>query len=347
VPVYEDRARLSETYFVERASRVDETSPRDHVGTMESPEWPLAGSAAPPSSASSPQAPGQTEETATSAAETELRAGQDSPNLTELRSRVAVLEAEHARLLAGYAGIMESEIARLRSVDLSAGSIQAAEPRYEPITPSYLGRALVAIENDLANMDTSIAIGDEAAARRSKVMAAQRGCSVLKRLCDDDDFNQILLKMQVETITQQEPGINSRISETPPPGQAAFRELEIQLLELAGLPELLAIKHVDNAIAAYWSNSTGSLDRMRNPMIFLSDLRRLRDVSCQTAELLSRGLRQEQSRQRWKKLLTYGLGGTVIVVANSIGTALLGPGGVAASAAIGSAAVGVAASSVP
>jgi hypothetical protein len=112
----------------------------------------------------------------------EPSAGEVSSDLTELRSRVIALETEHARLLAGYAEVMESEIARLRSVNLSAVSDLDTEPRREPLTPSYLGRALTAIENDLANMETSIATGDEAAARRSKVMAAQRSCSILGRL---------------------------------------------------------------------------------------------------------------------------------------------------------------------
>jgi hypothetical protein len=105
----------------------------------------------------------------------------------------------------------------------------------------------------------------------------------------------------------------------------------------------LAQTHVDQAIAAYQENQTAAYDLMRNPMKFLDDLRQLRDLSCQTADLLSQGIRREQSRQRWKKILTFGLGGTVIVVVNSVGTAVLGPIGVAASGAIGSAAVGVAA----
>jgi hypothetical protein len=83
--------------------------------------------------------------------------------------------------------------------------------------------------------------------------------------------------MQVN-VARQQPLIASHISGTPGE-QAPFRELEIQLLELAGLPETLAIKHVDNVLAAYGLT------------------------------LLA----------RWT--VTYGLGGTVIVIANSIGTA--------------------------
>lgn len=310
---------------------------------MESPQQPPAGSQT-PQPAPRLGASAQAGTTAACGGETELGAAEVRSDLTELRSRVVALETEHARLLAGYAEVMESEIARLRLVNVSAVSGLEAEPRREPLTPSYLARALTAIENDLANMETFLATGDEAAARRSKVMAAQRSCSVLRRLCDDDDFNQVLLTMQAN-VTPQEPDIASHISGTPG-NPSSFREFEIQLLELAGLPEILAVKHVDNAVAAYWADSTSSVNRMQNPMIFMGDLRRLRDVSCQSADLLSQGLRQDQSRQRWKKLLTYGLGGTVIVVANSIGTALLGPVGVAASGVIGSAAVGAAVSSL-
>jgi hypothetical protein len=123
----------------------------------------------------------------------------------------------------------------------------------------------------------------------------------------------------------------------------SFRDNEIQLLQVAGLPEILAHEHVDAAIAAYNTSPDSALHRLQTPMLMLSDLRRLRDASCQTADLLSSGIRQQQSRQRWKKILTFGLGGTLIVTVNSIGTALLGPPGVAASGAIGSAALGVAA----
>jgi hypothetical protein len=324
------------------AEYIDKTLLQGHVVLMGSPERPRTGTPPHPSSSGASAQAG--EAAAAGGGKTEPSAGEASSNLTELRSRVVALEIEHARLLAGYAEVMESDITRLRSINMPTVLGLEVEPLSEPLTPSYLGRALTAIENDLANMETSIAIGDDAAARRSKVMAAKRSCLVLGRLCDDDDFNQVLLTMQT-SVAQQETLIFSHIS-SKPGDQAPFRELEIQLLELAGLPNILAIKHVDSALAAYWTDPASSLTRMQNPMIFMRDLRRLRDVSCQAADLLSEGLRQEQSRQRWKKLLTYGLGGTLIVIANSIGTALLGPVGVAASGALGSAAVGAAVSSL-
>ena len=236
---------------------------------------------------------------------------------------------------------MENEIARLRSIDLQAFSGQPAEPRGELLTPPYLTGALTAIEDHLADMERFAATGEEAAARQAKLAAAMRACSVLKRLCDDDGFHQTLITMQEHGTQQTDNSIQNHISGKA--GQASFRDVEVQLLQLSGLPEHLAQTHVDEAIAAYWANPTGAVTRMRNPMTFLDDLRQLRDASCQSADLLAQGIRRRQSRQRWKKLLTFGLGGTVIVVANGAGTALLGPIGVAASGAIGSAAVGVAA----
>lgn len=91
-------------------------------------------------------------------------------NLAELRARVAALEAEQARLLAGYAANLESEVARLRSVGPQVIPGYAAEPRSEPLTPPYLGRALVAIDDHMAAMETFAAAGNYDAARQSKLV---------------------------------------------------------------------------------------------------------------------------------------------------------------------------------
>ena len=159
-------------------------------------------------------------------------------------------------------------------------------------------------------------------------------------LCDDDDFIQTLMVM-AKHANDPTNNVLEYLSKTSN-FRSGFRENEVQLLQVAGLPQVLSREHVDAAIAAYDSSPTTALDRLQNPMALLSDLRRLRDASCQTADLLSSGIRQQQSRQRWKKILAFGLGGTMIVAVNSIGTALLGPPGAAAPGAIGSAAVGVA-----
>jgi hypothetical protein len=213
-----------------------------------------------------------------------------------------------------------------------------AESRLPPLT---LGRALVAIEDHLADMERFAATGDDAAARESKIAAVLRACSTLRRLCDYDDFYHVLSTMQ-EHVMNQANSIPGQVSGPGTVGYGTFRDVEVQLLQLAGLPGVLAQTHVDAAITAYQENPTGAQDRLRNPMTFLGDLRQMRDTTCLTADLLSQGIRQERSRQRWKKLLTFGLGGTLIVAVNSVGTVLLGPAGVAASGAIGSAAVGIA-----
>jgi hypothetical protein len=309
---------------------------------MESSNQPYEQSAAPIDPSAGSQAGGQGIRTSAASAgaesDPESAGGRD---LSELRARVAALEAEQARLLAGYATSLETEVARLRSIGPQVTPGEAAERRGKPLTPPYLGRALVAIEDHLADMETFAAAGNYEAARQSKLAAAARGCSTLRRLCDDDDFHKVLMTMQ-EQLTQlggQEKSISDWISGTSP----SFRDLEVELLELAGLPLVLAQTHVDQAIAAFQADQTAAYNLMRNPMKFLGDLRQLRDLSCQTADLLSQGIHREQSRRRWKKILTFGLGGTLIVVVNGISTAVLGPIGVAASGAMGSAAVGVAA----
>lgn len=268
--------------------------------------------------------------------------GKIALELAQLRSRVAALEADYAQALQARALNLETEIARLHSAPQPGAWAEVAERR-EQLTPAYVGRALVAVEDHVADMDRFAAVGDDEAARRSKVAAASRACSVLKRLCDDSDFHRILGTMQVQVTTQENnisPVVNGYLPDRKI--SASFRDAEIELLQLAGLPKLLAQLQVDSAVAAFSSETADWQDRIKNPMTFLADLRQLRDASCLSADLLAQGIRHERSRERWRKILTFGLGGTLIVVANGVGTVLLGPVGVAASGAIGSAAIGVA-----
>lgn len=256
--------------------------------------------------------------------------------LAALRCRVAALETEQARLLARYAADLESENARLRSGSGATGTT-APDTAVERLSAPYIGRALVAVENHLAEMERWAALGNDVAASQSKVAAATRACQALRRICDDQGFVEVLMFMQ--SHAEKHP---ADVAPTLSDPTGRFKEQEVEILQLAGLTRLLAQQHVDAAMDAYNTDSGGAMERVQNPMLFLTDLRKLRDASCLTADLLSQGLQQQQSRQRWKKILTFGLGGTAIVVANGVGTALLGPGGVAASGAIGSAAVGVA-----
>jgi hypothetical protein len=262
--------------------------------------------------------------------ETDQQAGaEQAVQLTDLRNRVAELEVE---------------VARLRP---EAGATPRAMPRSRqiPLTPPYVARAVVAVEDHLQDMERFAATGDEIAAQQAKVAAATRCCVTLRRLCDDDDFLQMLVAMRKHleelrssnTSGSIEGDIQDQISTQP------FRDTEVQLLQLSGLPESSARNHVDTAITAYIKNPASALERLADPMAFLSELRKLRDSSCLTAELLSQSIRQQQTRQRLKKLLTFGLSGTLIVIVNGVGTAVLGPVGVAASQALGSAALGVAA----
>jgi hypothetical protein len=263
----------------------------------------------------------------------------DAAELAELRRSIASIEVE---------------VAQLRPA-LQATSRQAVTSRQVPLTPPYVARAVIAVEDHLADMERFAETGDEMAAQQAKVAAAMRCCGTLRRLCDDDDFLEMLVtmgryaRMPDSTVDAgnllpateldaagREPEISDRIR------RPQFRETEIQLLQLAGLPEILAQTHIDMAITEYQEHPFRALIRLQDPMTFLHDLRQLRDASCLTADSLSQSLRERRTRQRLKKLLTFGLSGILIVTANGIGTAILGPGGAAASGAIGSAAVGIA-----
>jgi hypothetical protein len=106
---------------------------------METSQEPTKGPAPSRSSPASSEASAQAEQTAACGGRAESGAGSHSPEITALRDRVAALEAEHARLLAGYAANMESEIARLRSFTPQSISAEASELRRKPLAPPTSG----------------------------------------------------------------------------------------------------------------------------------------------------------------------------------------------------------------
>ena len=277
------------------------------------------------------------------------------PEETSVRGEPARLDELSTRVCE-----LELEIARLRPASSGTARSEPADSRLLPLSPPYIARAVVAVEGHLADMDRFAATGREIEAQQSKVAAAMRCCSALRRLCDDDEFLQILMRME-DLTSRREHGqdlvddnilaeIEDIISDRRPVSNMyrngtednTFHALEVQILQIAGLPQIIAETHVSEAINAYHRDPIRAIQRLRNPMSFLSSLRTLREASCLSADFLAQSVRQEQTRQRSRQLLTFGLGGTLIVVANSIATALLGPAGAAASGAVGSAAVGVA-----
>src|SRR5579871_3236204 len=111
--------------------------------------------------------------------------------LTDLSKRVTELEIEIARL----------------QPETQAAPEESLRFRQLPLTPPYVSRAVVAVEDHLADMERFAATGDEAAAQKAKVAAAMRCCSTLRRLCDDDDFLQMLVTMKnrVERLSSDRP----------------------------------------------------------------------------------------------------------------------------------------------
>jgi hypothetical protein len=267
-----------------------------------------------------------------------------------LRARVVELEVENVRLLERYAASLEVENQRMRD---AVGTLAASGPdlgetaevtvddaRPMPLTAATLARDLTRVEDQLAVVDRLVTLGDNRGAAKARVAAATLACRAFARVCDDADFRQRMFELQAHA-SQLPPGgpVLSELSTE----FSDFRGAEVALLELTGLTRELADRHVDAAIAAFDGGRSQVPGRRRDPESLMDDLRSLRDATCQSADVLVLGVRREASRARWRKVLTYGLGGTVIVAANGLGAALLGPAGVAASQAIGSAAVGVAA----
>lgn len=242
---------------------------------------------------------------------------------------------------------------RLAEVEAELARLQAAPRELRgsgtlPLTPPYLANAVVAVENQLQDMERFTATGDEISAQQAKVAAAMRCCSTLRRLCDDGEFVRMLVAMGT-AARGTTPGRKLSVEEVDVLAQLQehidtphFRDIEIELLQISGLPGKLAETHIDLAVAAFHQHPESAMERLANPAVFLEDLDKLRDASCHTAQLLSQSVRQQRTRQRLKKLLALGLGGTLIAAVNGAGTALLGPIGVAASGALGSAAIGVA-----
>lgn len=274
----------------------------------------------------------------------------ESESIDAFKSRVATLEAENSELLSRYAAQLQRENQRIRQAMESrpspAGRTTPGAPiavpgkAAAPVTPSRLGRDLAAVENHLADMERFAAVGKMEDAAQAKVAAAMRACNSLRNVCDDADFRQLLMVM---------PGNAHKLprdQQSPLDTQLAFgsfRDVEIALLELIGLNHVLAEKHVIDAAAAFTANPQAAMTRIEDPAALLDDLRALRDATCQSADVLAMGVQREASRTRWRKILAYGLGGTVIIAVNGFATTLLGPVGVAVSQAIGCAAVGVAA----
>ena len=269
-----------------------------------------------------------------------------------LRSRVDALEIENVRLLDRYAAQLQNENERIRRTmtreapgtfrpdALRPNTLATDSELTAPITAARLARDLVAVEDHLAEMEQFAAVGNAEAAAMAKVAAATRACGAFRRLCDDPDFRQLLMEMPQHAAKLADRNLTMLPDQNVAAG--SFRDVEMTLLELIGLTRPLAYKHVDAALEAFRADPSGAVDRTQNPARLLDDLRTLRDATCQSADLLAMGVRRDASRSRWRKILTYGLGGTVIIAANGLSVAVLGPVGVAVSQAVGSAAVGVA-----
>ena len=274
---------------------------------------------------------------------------QFSPTDTAMESmarRIKELEEDRAAIEGRYIAHLEAENERLRSPDATFPATAAGEPQEplsQPATPVYVASALSDIERSLAEMEMQTRLENWAAATRAKLAAANTACRVLTDICGDAAFLRDL-QMLSQHAAKHGNQVPSTIEKNTTFDE--FLAREVQLLRLAGLTEGLARQHVEQGATEYRNQRHAgeqedtALERIQNPAMLLDALRELRDVTCTSADLLAMGVRNAQSRSRWRRIVTFGVGGSLIVASNALAIPLLGPAAAAVSGAIGSAAIG-------
>jgi hypothetical protein len=231
----------------------------------------------------------------------------------------------------------------LRSPETTFPVMAAAEPQQppRPITPVYVASALSDVERSLDEMEMQARLENWEAAARAKLTAANTACRVLTDICRDPAF---LRELQV--LSQHATAHGNQVPSTMDDSNAfnEFLTREVQLLRLAGLSEELARQHLEQGATEYRKQQQPTrdiaLERIQNPVMLLDALGELRDATCTSADLLAMGVRNAQSRSRWRKVVTFGVGGSLIVASNALAIPLLGPAAAAVSGAVGSAAIG-------
>jgi hypothetical protein len=281
--------------------------------------------------------------------------------LEEMAHRVGDLER-------GYTRLLETENDRLRAALQSSLAPRPVAPAPRETAdlegssaalhmPAYLATAVVEVERRCDEMEMYARLEDWAAARSAKLGAANIACRTLRRVSKDGEFAAQLRQLSAhareceQQVLSAVPASGGPSAAATPAAAAvtnnnpewpAFLEKEVELLQLVGLTHELAQEHVSRGREAFMTDPKAHLAKAQNPEQFMDLLEMLGDEVCLTADVVALGIRSAKSRQRWKKILVNGVGGTLILGANAGATVLLGPLGVAISGGLGSAAVGVA-----
>lgn len=281
--------------------------------------------------------------------------------LDALEHRVAELERERSTLMERYARQLESGNEQLRAV-LGSRSDAAATPMPStapapsgqgrptvpvvltgPTTPNaaaMLAHTLTVVENQADDVERLTATGELASAADTALLVTQRSAAALQATLADAELREQLVMAMGPDPTPPPAQIQNYLVAFGDNRSTPFRDAETALLQLVGLRRSLAEKHVDAAVAEYEQQAAPRPPAELHQIMDRIDAvqRAITDVEA----VLPFAVNHPPQRLKWRKLVTYGLGGTLIVAANAGATIILGPVAVGVSGAVGSAALGAA-----
>lgn len=285
-------------------------------------------------------------------------AAASSPSsLDALGHRVAALEREREILMERYARQLEVDNERIRallgdrpdvaslpgpSADSVPSSGAVVDMTAAPASASAsLARVLSRVEGQVDDVERLVAADELASAAETALQVTRRSAVALRATVADAELRENLVMLMTPVDSPQPPSLQNYAIAVGGRETITFRVAEIAVLQMAGLHRSLAEKHVDAAVAEYEQVAPP------RPAVSLRQvLDRIEAVERALAHaetVLPLVMNQPSQRKKWRKLVTYGLGGTLIVAANAGAAVLLGPVAAAVSAAVGSAAVGAAA----
>jgi hypothetical protein len=289
------------------------------------------------------------------------KASAPSPSsLDALERRVAALEGEREMLMERYARQLEFDnqlLGRLRSSgpDVALASRpfidavrsgEAAPDSAVAAAPgsaaAMLARVLGGVEGQVDDVERLAAAGELTSAVDTALQATRRSAAALRATLADAELRESLVtSMTPLNPPPRPPSIENYAIPVGGDEPVPFRVAEIAVLQMAGLRRSLAEKHVDAAIAEYKQSEPPrpSVDLHQ----VLDRIEAVQRAVAHAETVLPFVVNQPPQRLKWRKLVTFGLGGTLIVAANAGAVVILGPVAAAVSAAVGSAAIGAAA----
>jgi hypothetical protein len=224
----------------------------------------------------------------------------------------------------------------------SSGAIADMAAASASASAAMLARVLGEVESEVDDVERLAAAGEQASAVDTALQVTRRSAVALRATVTDAELRENLVTSMTSFDSPlPTPSIQNYAITVGGNESVTFRVAEIAILQMAGLRRSLAEKHVDAAISEY-----EQLAPPRSSIGLRQILDRIEAVERAVAHaetVLPFVISQPPQRLKWRKLVTYGLGGTLIVAANAGAAVILGPVAAAVSAAVGSAAIGAAA----